>query len=528
MSIVEINKALMKLSKRSEKADIEILTQAFVDVGPMFTLLSTFENQILFGRRGTGKTHALIYLSETVKRSGDIVVYIDLSNLGSSGGIYADGVLPIPERASRLLVDTLSVIHTDLLSYFVNNDDKFNLSQVGKELDSLAEAISKVRLSGELESEASSSHESNLSSHFSLVGGFDKATAKGSIEARESCAEKLGSSSKVKSTGSPRHVVHFGRVRVALEAIMNIVKPLRLWLLLDEWSSIPPDIQPYLADMFRRCFFPIRNLTTKIAAIEYRSKFKIPLPENDYIGFELGADISCNIDLDEFMVFDNNQERARSFYSNLFYKHLINSEEARQGKFGFRSEEDMINQAFSQKGTFDELVRAAEGVPRDAIYIASSSAQYAIDEKISVPSVRKAARHWYALGKESSVATQENTHKLLLWIIDKVISEKARAFLLRSNVESDLIRNLFDSRVLHVLKKNISSRDEPGVRYTAYKIDYGCYVHLMNTSKAPIGQFLSEDGDYIEVPPDDYRSIRRAIMDIDEFLKALEAGELTN
>ncbi|MNR38421.1 hypothetical protein D3C85_1565240 [compost metagenome] len=43
----------------------------------------------------------------------------------------------------------------------------------------------------------------------------------------------------------------------------------------------------------------------------------------------------------------------------------------------------------------------------------------------------------------------------------------------------------------------------------------------MNTAKAPRGLFdVGEDEDgseYIEVPVNDYRSIRRAILDIDKF-----------
>ena len=88
--------------------------------------------------------------------------------------------------------------------------------------------------------------------------------------------------------------------------------------------------------------------------------------------------------------------------------------------------------------------------------------------------MRRASANWYAQGKESSIATKETAHSLLRWIVDNIIGERqARAFLLKSNIEHDLIRNLFDSRVLHILKKNISSREEPGVRYTAYKLDYG-------------------------------------------------------
>jgi hypothetical protein len=89
---------------------------------------------------------------------------------------------------------------------------------------------------------------------------------------------------------------------------------------------------------------------------------------------------------------------------------------------------------------------------------------------------------------------------------------------------------LFDSRLLHVLKKNISSHDEPGARYDVYKIDYGCYVDLINTAKTPQGLFEASEGDqlqqearYVEVPRDDYRSIRRAILRLEDVVPLDEA-----
>lgn len=58
-----INSALMKLLRRAEGAtSSELLVETFVDAGPLFTLLSSPDHQIAYGRRGTGKTHALIYL----------------------------------------------------------------------------------------------------------------------------------------------------------------------------------------------------------------------------------------------------------------------------------------------------------------------------------------------------------------------------------------------------------------------------------------------------------------------------------
>jgi hypothetical protein len=98
-----------------------------------------------------------------------------------------------------------------------------------------------------------------------------------------------------------------------------------------------------------------------------------------------------------------------------------------------------------------------------------------------------------------------------------IASRRARAFLIEAGHPPDLITTLFDARVLHVLKRNISAHDQPGVRYDVYKLDYGCYVDLLTTAKTPLGLLQYEDGSYTEVPPDDYRAIRRAILDIGKF-----------
>lgn len=72
--------------------------------------------------------------------------------------------------------------------------------------------------------------------------------------------------------------------------------------------------------------------------------------------------------------------------------------------------------------------------------------------------------------------------------------------------------------MLHVLRRGISAQDRAGIRFDVYGIDFGCYVQLLTTNRAPLGRFAPVEGeDYVEVPADDYRSIRRAILDLDEF-----------
>lgn len=78
--------------------------------------------------------------------------------------------------------------------------------------------------------------------------------------------------------------------------------------------------------------------------------------------------------------------------------------------------------------------------------------------------------------------------------------------------------------MLHVVRRGYSAQDEPGERYDVYVIDYGAYVDLIHTKSEPIGTLPISDGNgdggYVDVPTQDLRAIRRAILDLDEFARA--------
>jgi hypothetical protein len=66
----------------------------------------------------------------------------------------------------------------------------------------------------------------------------------------------------------------------------------------------------------------------------------------------------------------------------------------------------------------------------------------------------------------------------------------------------------------------MSAAHRPGERFIVYKLDYGCYVDLRATDKYPTG-ILFEDSEELldlpDVPDDDARSFRRAVLDLNEF-----------
>lgn len=523
-----INNAIFRLPKRAEASARPKLIQTFVDIGPLFSLLSGLDHQILYGRRGTGKTHVLNYLADNREQAGDAVVVTDLRNIGSSAGLYADASVPLPERATRLLVDTLLSIHSSLYEFFVELSEELDLSRSGPALDRLADAITEVKVVGSVETIESESHsrEQKVGTRFS-----GKISVKPSISIG---GENQSSSSDsrqetISRSGHEQLYVNFGATGAAFRDLVSCLQGRHLWVLLDEWSSIPLDLQPYLADLIRRSLFSVQGITVKIAAIEHRSNLMINRSGGDYIGIETGADASADVNLDDFMVFDNDSEKSQEFFKELLAQHILSAAK----DMGIKNElpetpSQLINEAFTEKRALEEFVRSCEGVPRDGINIISLAAQKAIDSKISVNHVRAAANSWYQRDKEKAVSANALAGELLHWIIDIVIGErKARAFLLRADETSSLIDSLYDSRVLHILKRSISSHDQPGVRYDVYKLDYGCYVNLLSTTKAPQGLLPFDDddsGQYVDVPPDDYRSIRRAILNLNEFESSSQAS----
>src|SRR5262249_46582178 len=141
------------------------LIKTFVDTGSLTTLLTARDHQIIYGRRGTGKTHALLYLADTMRQRGDATVYVDMRLLGSTGGLHSDTSLSIAERATRLLIDALTAVHGELTKLALDGPHS-KLVAMGPGLDALGQAISEVRV------RANSSESANYANrvHFGSLG----------------------------------------------------------------------------------------------------------------------------------------------------------------------------------------------------------------------------------------------------------------------------------------------------------------------------------------------------------------------
>jgi hypothetical protein len=520
------NLALMRLRRRAEAADPAMLVGTFVDTGTLLASLGSPDHQILSGRRGTGKTHALAYLEAYVRERGDLPIVADMRTIGSTGGIYADNSLSISERGTRLLCDTLARVHDGITDYALelSYQGGIDTTRTFQLLDRLGEAITEVVVVGEREEEHRRSDTTKTSTSAKLDVSLSPSPRVG-VSAGGDSGEDATSEMRLRETGVGSHRVQFGNVAQTLALLLDALPVSRIWILLDEWSEVPMELQPLLADLINRALLPVRGVTVKIGAIGQRSNFWVATDSGGYLGIEVGAATTDDLDLDDYMVFGNDATKAKAFFRELLYRHVraVAEEEGRLDSIP-SSAAEFQRQAFTQHNAFDEFVRAAEGVPRDGLNVILVAARRADDDPIGVDHVRGAAREWYVRNKEKSVSANPGAKALLHWIIDKVIGERrARAFLLEQGEAAmhPLIGALYDARVLHIIKRGVSTHDRPGVRFDVYALDYGCYVELMTTANPPLGLFEVEATEgqdtFVQVPTDDYRSIRRAILDLDEF-----------
>lgn len=518
MNAQDINRCLMRFEDRAERITAKQVAETFVSVGPLMDLLESKNNQIMYGRRGTGKTHALRYFQSQKNLSGDLAIYIDAQNIGSNGSIYNDTNLPVSERATRLLIDVCSAIHHELLDIFTDPSKGWDLSKATPVLNGFVDGFTETRLTGEKEEERSETTNRSEKAGWAAKLGWSAAPSV-EVSAQVENTSNNEDSSRVRVSGTEESWIDFNYFSRAVRALASFVSPKRLWILIDEWTTVPPEIQPYLADLIRRAMFSVPNITVKIAAIEHRAQFKLDRNDEGYIGFELGADITASINLDDYLVIDNDENRAKDFFRNFLGNHA----QAVASEIGIQlgSTAEIVAHGFTQENVFTEFVRATEGVPRDAMHILALAAQKASTSQISMPLVRSAAYSFFTTEKYTAIQSNKANRILLDWIRDEVIStRKTRAFLLPVATDDIIVDRLFDRRALHILNRSRSAAHRPGERFVVYKLDYGLYVDLVNTDKFPEGLLvesgLGTDVDF-DVPLDDARSYRRAILDLDKF-----------
>jgi hypothetical protein len=514
-------RAVSNITARSERQpDAEVLQETYVETG-VLPQVANFGNQILYGRRGTGKTHVLQVLgADRAAEANSFVIYVDMRLLGSAH-LFTDTSRPAADRCVAVFKDLLAIIQGRLLDIVTDpGRDGSGLEEVSLFADFItAKTVEVTKRSVRQSRESTEKSEADI--------GVKLSPTSVGLDARISAGSGSSSEQEVSYSEALRETIVFSELYQVLDKALVAMRVEHLTVLIDEWTSLPSDLQPFIAEFLKRSVFPSNRVTVKIASLEYRSKFSLPVDGGSVVGFELGPDITANLDLDDYYVYERNPNQVEGIFQELLYKHISSGLDAETlEKHGIRDATSFRSRLFTEKATFVELVRAGEGVVRDFLGIFSAAffkAKSAGRQKIDLRSVEEAARDWYETDKSTSLSDQQRDalHRI---ITDVIGTRQTKMFMLsREHSGNPMIQSLFDLRLIHLISRGYSDKENPGQRYNIYALDYGTYVDLKRTKSEPddfqleragTGSAGLNGGQHEEriVPFADKRSIRRVIL----------------
>ena len=283
-----VRRAMGTFVTRSERAeDLDRLVATFVDSG-IVELVHNTKNQISYGRRGTGKTHLMRFLEARFRKEpATVATYIDARTLGSST-LFADTERPLHSRFLGLYRDVIATLHNALF-------EELAAKQAGKvdaALDALGEIEKQLAYTeSEIEEVRIRSAETN-SRQLGTSVRASVAPAGPSLSAGVNAGMSASVQSEMESRTVRSSKVIFPTLFAGFQKVLDDMHLERFVILVDEWSSIPLDLQPYLAELLNRVFFANRKVVVKIATLEFRSKFVLfDSDGRKELGLELGGEL---------------------------------------------------------------------------------------------------------------------------------------------------------------------------------------------------------------------------------------------
>lgn len=495
----QVAQAIVALAERSDDHEDEFVIESFYDYDVIGHFMNN-KNQIVQGSRGMGKTHILKFLEKTLSNVVDKSIYCIFLDccVNGSGGICglndtaesSNHPFNKPTRFFEIFLKRvchkLQVFYREqyLFEDQKTKDNVFSLlSDLQNSISTGSEVIDNSTLI--MVDETDTTESIHYLGNITVSNGTDIVQKRNKENARNI-------SKKRKQNAHTRYSFTFPKFSFTLEELLKITD-IRIILLLDEWTFVPPDIQPYFAEFLRRTLLRISRIKLKIAVVPQGNQFQRTIngKNNQNIGFGIGDDIKFELDLDRVYSVDNAPLDIISFCFGFLCKHL-----SAMLKISITEAEFTYNMFKNDRAAF-MLVRASEGNPRDFILLTEkcirgflSKENFVInDEKVILK-----ARELYETSKLKNIS--QSARRLLTKLIKYVIHRHHnRGFL----IDQDCLDNSYDlqalinARIIHILKENIMDYDQSVTGNCALLIlNFGAYCETLNAG-CPINLFVGED-----------------------------------
>lgn len=509
--LVSYDSVVAKLATRAE--DLTNFGGTFVEtIYP--EILVARQHQIIYGRRGTGKTHLLrrveVSLRDSFAEGGLLPVYVNGSqlsqqiNLLSSNpdmvalAIYVQLMQHIGTEIHRFVMELNRV---DFWDWVVGGKKSQNARQADVIATLLKETLTsgQVRLlpAGEASDEATTLAETSQSASAGASIKLDPRTLGWAIKADAAAARSKASSSLTTRKIRGEVILPFSQVSSDLARLLELLGQASILVFFDEWSEVDKDprVQPYLAEMLRRTTSAVPGMYLKLACIPGRTSLATPITGDtkNPIGLEEGDDIQADVDLDSIVFSQGSLDQLVPFFMAMIKKHVgVEIDWVRDASFrDFKM--FLTSKVFKGLAPFVELCQASGGVPRDFINIYRTASITAaninksgqVRPPFNVGSVRHAAKGVYQSKRKSFGKSASPQLQLLDTIYKEIyINKNSYLFLLsEESAEDDIVQTLYMEKLIHRMPVAYYNTDDER-RYQYFQLDYGATIDRLVANAA--------------------------------------------
>lgn len=422
---------------------------AYVDISGHLSRFKSYQHQIVFGRRGSGKSCLFVhFLHDSVTNNGTLPIYIEGDEFKR---------LTYPDLLVRLLLR--------IFEKMPEANQKWRRwirhpNNIQRNIDDLRKILSQAEEANIRQTDGDSSEKhAELSRGAARVGGKQSTNHEKQSEFKEKKLDHL-----------ERYLSDY---KEALALSLNNSKYESAFILVDDFYLIPRSRQPDVIDYLHRLVRGT-NFYLKIGTVRHRTT--IIRNEENTIGVELHQDVE-EISLDRTLEdIDTTGE---------YLCQMLESASCNAGL------DNAINELFNPEA-FHALVLASGGVPRDFLNIfveaVSSSLSDGRDRWITPKYVWKgASRLSYRTKlnnlKEEGVSDASPLEKLYRDITIFCLKEKRKTAFLISQDQiqefpetHELIQQLMDFKLIHIIEPDTSAASGRRGRYEAYTLDFSLFM----------------------------------------------------
>lgn len=502
--------------KKAERLPDDSFCELYVGSKVLASMESS-DNQIIWGRRGTGKTHLLKAFVQRINEDPEckkIAFYISCDKISAespSNIKFSSDMEKMKYYARQTFkcfvsdfVEQMIDKYEDLLSIKCFYNEKYDIGekeQIKKEietqllnlLDNCTYGIPTEIVKEETAVETKANEKKRESNMDAKLEGKLSFPFNWFAAISAKFGHKVAKTTNDSSAGETKVIKKYSfsltKTRDVLERLLDALRLETVYICIDELWLIDQkremSFQPLFLDYLRQAFLASHRISVKIASIREVTKLNSKTSAGNSYGLQSGHDIIELLNLDTQFI----KEKDRVEH----YKHMLY---ARINYFGRKekqisdvyTQEFIVNTIFKSEKNLANLITLTHVIPRNflnvlqrALFLIQSDLQhYFIHSYL----IRKTVISMYLEDKRSNLPMNSGS---LFDIINKYIKSTHNYFFLLSSEQVKRLKieidNLVYIEIIHQVPSSILP-DDIMDNYKGFYIDSGKYLHTLKIDES--------------------------------------------